>query len=254
MGRHVAILSGQDQDNAQEFIAMTKPVCAVVGVGPGNGAALARRFSAGGYAIALIGRTREKLEAVAGSVDDARVFVCDAADADAVRDAFSTVRQSMGVTSVLCYNAGSGSWSNPEQTTPQAMLAAYGTNVLGLLTASQQVVPDMLRTGGGAILVSGATASLRGGAITTAFAAGKAAQRSLAQSLARHLGPKGIHVAHFIIDGVIDLLATRSRMADKPEDFFLKPDDIADTMFHVAAQPQSAWTFEVDLRPYGERW
>jgi short-subunit dehydrogenase len=233
---------------------MTKPSCVIVGVGPGNGAALARRFSAGGYDIALVGRTREKLEAVAGSVDDARAFVCDAADADAVRDTFSTIRESMGAASVLCYNAGSGSWSNPEQTTPQAMLAAYGTNVVGLLTVSQQVVPDMLRTGGGAILVSGATASLRGGANTTAFAAAKAAQRSLAQSLARHLGPKGIHVAYFIIDGVIDLPATRSRMADKPEDFFLKPDDIADTMFHVAAQPRSAWTFEVDLRPYGERW
>ena len=100
----------------------------------------------------------------------------------------------------------------------------------------------------------GATASLRGGAGTAAFASAKAAQRSLAQSMARSLGPVGIHVAYVVIDGVIDIPRIRGFFKDKPDDFFLKPDDIADTVYHLATQPRSAWSFEVDVRPFGEKW
>jgi NAD(P)-dependent dehydrogenase (short-subunit alcohol dehydrogenase family) len=112
----------------------------------------------------------------------------------------------------------------------------------------------MLARGGGAIVVTGATASLRGNVRTAAFASAKAGQRALAQSMARHLGPKGVHVGYVVVDGVVDLASTRARMADKPDDFFLKPAEIAEAVHFLAHQPRSAWTFELDLRPFGERW
>ena len=112
----------------------------------------------------------------------------------------------------------------------------------------------MLDAARGAIIVTGATASLRGGANTAAFAAAKAAQRSLAQSAARSLGPKGIHVAYVIVDGVIDMPTTRTLLPDQPDEFFLKPDAIAETVYHIAHQDPSAWTFEVDIRPHVEKW
>ena len=112
----------------------------------------------------------------------------------------------------------------------------------------------MKERGQGAIVVIGATASLRGGARTTGFASAKAAQRSLAQSMARGLGPAGIHVSYVVIDGVIDLERTRSRMPDRPDNFFLKPDAIAEAVYQLTEQDSSAWSFEVDLRPYAEKW
>lgn len=233
---------------------MTKPVCAILGVGPGNGCALARRFAAGGYDVALLSRNRERLEHYAGQTGAAGVFPCDAGDPDSVAGAFAELDGSMGPVDVLCYNAGGGSWSTPEETSPADMDQAFRVNATGLLAAARAVIPGMLGKGGGAIMVSGATASLRGGAATTAFAAAKAAQRSLAQSLARHLGPKGIHVALVIIDGVIDLARTRKMLPDKPDTFFLDAADIADSIYHVARQAKSAWTFELDLRPFVETW
>jgi len=234
---------------------MAKPVCAVLGVGPGNGAALARRFAAGGYDIALLARSPEKLEMFSDQLDiEAKTFPCDARDPQSVENAFSELTEAMGPVDVLCFNAGAGGWATPEDTTVEDMDNAFRVNAAGLLAASHQVVPGMLKKGGGAIMITGATASLRGNAKTTAFAAAKAAQRSLAQSMAKHYGPRGIHVALFIIDGVIDLPRTRKMLPDKPDTFFLKPDDIAETIYNVSRQPKSAWTFEMDLRPFGEKW
>ena len=233
---------------------MSKPVCAILGVGPGNGCALARRFAAGGYEIALLSRSQDKLDHYAAQLGGAATFACDARDPDSLRAALAAVADGPGPVDVLCYNAGAGSWATPEETSVEDMESSFRTNALGLLVAAQAVLPGMVRKGGGAIMVTGATASLRGGAKTTAFAAAKAAQRSLAQSLARHWGPKGIHVALFIIDGVIDLPRTRKMLPDKPDTFFLKAADIADTVFHVAHQAKSAWTFELDLRPFVEKW
>ena len=112
----------------------------------------------------------------------------------------------------------------------------------------------MLNAGRGSVIVIGATASLRGGAGTAAFAPAKAAQRSLAQSMARSLGPQGIHVGYVVVDGVIDMPRTRQLLRDRPDDFFLKPDEIADTVYHLVEQDRSAWTFELDLRPFGEKF
>lgn len=112
----------------------------------------------------------------------------------------------------------------------------------------------MRKTGSGNIIVIGATASIRGGAHSIAFASAKAAQRSLAQSLARQLGPEKIHVAYVILDGVVDLETTKQKMSNKPEDFFLSSEQIAQSIYFLATQPQQAWSFELDLRPYTEHW
>jgi NAD(P)-dependent dehydrogenase (short-subunit alcohol dehydrogenase family) len=155
---------------------------------------------------------------------------------------------------VLLHNAGSGLFGAFEDVTPESFEASWRTNALGLLLLGKQVVPDMLRAGGGVIVVTGATAALRGGAGFAAFAPAKAAQRSLAQSMARSLGPKGIHVAYVVVDGVIDIPRTRALLKDRPDSFFLRPDAIAESVLHLVRQDRSAWTFELDLRPFGEKW
>jgi NADP-dependent 3-hydroxy acid dehydrogenase YdfG len=233
---------------------MTGPVCAVVGVGPGNGAAIARRFSAAGYRIALLARSRETGDALAAELAGSRAYSCDATQAQDLIGAFARIAQELGPVDALIYNAGSAAFGNLDQTKPEAMEAAWRVNTLGCLVAAQQVVPAMRKARAGKIIVMGATAALRGGANFAAFASAKAAQRSLAQSMARQLAPEGIHVAYVIIDGVIDIPRTRAFLKDKPDEFFLKPTDIADSVFHVASQPRSAWTFELDLRPFGEKW
>ncbi len=233
---------------------MAEPVCAVVGVGPGIGLALARRFTQGGYRVAMLARSAEKLAAYEAELPGSKAVTADAGVPDSIAAALAQVSDEMGPVAVLCYNAGSGIWSLPEETTPAALEAAWRVNTLGLLVAAQTVAPAMLAAGQGAIMVTAATASLRGRPQTTAFAAAKAAQRSLAESLARHWGPRGIHVSLFVVDGVVDLPHTRAMLPDKPRDFFLQPADIAETIFFIAHQPRSAWTFQVDLRPFGETW
>ena len=233
---------------------MAKPVCAVVGIGPGNGAALARRFAAAGYAVAMMSRQSDLSAQLATELGEARAYACDVADAGSVAGAFDRARADLGDIDVLVFNAGSGTWGTVEEITPAAFEAAWRVNALGLLVTSQQVIPAMKRRGAGGIVVIGATASRRGMPRTTAFAPAKAAQRSLTEAMARHLWPAGIHVALIIIDGVIGLERTRKAMPDKPDDFFLKPDDIAETAFQLTQQKRSAWSFEVEARPFGEKW
>ena len=233
---------------------MAERVCVIVGAGPGNGLAFAKRFATDGYRVALVGRRREALEALAAEVPGSVAVPGDAGDPGSLGAAFAAIRDRVGPVDVLLYNAGAGQWGNFEEVTPEGLEAGWRVNVLGLLVAGQAVVPDMLAKGAGAIVVTGATASLRGNVGTAAFAPAKAGQRSLAQSMARHLGPKGVHVGLVIVDGVVDLARTRARMADKPDDFFLKPAEIAEAVHFLAHQPRSAWSFELDLRPFGERW
>ena len=233
---------------------MTKPVCAIVGIGPGNGAALARRFAAAGYAIAMMSRQTDLSAQLAAELGDARAYACDVADAASVAGAFERTRGDLGDVDVLVFNAGSGTWGTIEEISPEAFEAAWRVNALGLLLSAQQVIPAMKRKGAGGIVVIGATASRRGMPRTTAFAPAKAAQRSLAEAMARHLWPAGIHVALIIIDGVIGLERTRMAMPDKPDDFFVEPDDIAETVFWLTQQSRSAWSFEVEARPFAEKW
>jgi NAD(P)-dependent dehydrogenase (short-subunit alcohol dehydrogenase family) len=231
-----------------------KPVCAIVGVGEGNGAALARAFAGKGMALALLARRTEFTGRLADELGDARAFACDAAEPKSIAEAFASIRGDLGDPAVLIYNAGSGVRGDAESISLEAFESAWRVNALGALVASQQVVPAMKAAGAGTIIVIGATASLRGGPQTAAFAPAKAAQRSLAESMAKSLWPQQIHVALIIIDAVVDLPRTRQNMPDKPDDFFIKPDDVAQAAVLLASQPRSAWTFEMILRPFGEKW
>jgi NAD(P)-dependent dehydrogenase (short-subunit alcohol dehydrogenase family) len=233
---------------------MARPVCAVIGVGPGNGAAIARRFAGEGYAVALVARTAAYVGDLARGIEGARPYPCDASDPAALEAALHAIQADLGDVDVLVYNAGSGVWGTVEEVTPAAFEAAWRVNALGALVAAQQVIPAMRRKAQGTIVLIGATASRRGGPKSAGFSSAKGAQRLLAESMARHLWPAGIHVALVVIDGVVDLPRTRERMPDKPDAFFVRPDDVAATVLSVVAQSRSAWSFEVEARPFGERW
>jgi len=233
---------------------MSKPVCVITGVGPGNGASFAKRFADEGYAVAMLARSGDRLAELEKQIPGSKGYPTDVSRPDAVRETFAAIRSDLGPTSVLLHNAGSGAFHEFENVGAEEFEASWRVNALALLVCGQEAAKDMLAAGGGSIIVTGATASLRGGAMTAAFAPGKAAQRSLAQSMAKSLGPKGVHVALVIVDGVIDIPRTRELFKDKPDDFFLNPDKIADTVVHLVRQDRSAWTFEIDLRPYAEKW
>jgi NAD(P)-dependent dehydrogenase (short-subunit alcohol dehydrogenase family) len=233
---------------------MTKPVCVVLGIGPGNGAAFARRFAGEGYAVAMLSRSTELSGKLAKELSDARAYECDAGNAASIEKAFAQVRKDLGEVDVLVYNAGSGVWGNIEEVTAEGFETSWRVNALGAFVAAKQVISAMKKKGAGNIVFIGATASRRGNIRTAAFAPGKAAQRSLAEAMAKHLWPQGIHVSVVIVDGVIDLPRTRERLPDKPDSFFLNPADIASTVYWVTQQPRSAWSFEVESRPFAEVW
>ena len=234
---------------------MTKRVCVVVGVGEGNGAALARAFAREDMAVALLSRQTDFTEALVDELGAAsRAYACDVSDAGSVAAVFARIRDDLGDPDVVIYNAGSGVWGDVESITLEGFESSWRVNAFGALAVSQQVLPAMKAAGSGTIIFIGATASLRGGPRSAAFAPAKAAQRSLAESMARTLWPAGIHVALIVIDAVVDLPRTRRAMPDKPDDFFLDPDDLAATAVWLANQPRSAWTFEAVVRPFGENW
>ena len=141
-----------------------------------------------------------------------------------------------------------------EEINPSILESSFRVNTLGLLLTTKQVIPQMKSQGGGIIVVIGARFSRRVMARTAGLAPAKAAQRSLTESMARHLWPANIHVSLVVIDGVVDLPRTRAMTKDKPDDFFIAPDDLADTAFHLTVQPRSTWSFEVEARPYKESW
>ena len=230
---------------------MTKPVCAIVGIGPKNGASFARRFAAEGYAVALLSRKTDYSTELAAELETARAYPCDVTDAAAIEKAFGQVRDDLGEIEVLIYNAGSGVWGNFEEISPEDFEQSWRINSLGGFLCAKQVVPAMKKRKAGEIIFIGATASLRGRPFTTAFAPAKAAQRSLAQAMAKHLWPMGIHVSLIIIDGGVKL-ADSIADPDRPDG--LNPDDIADTAYFLTRQHPSAWTFEVDVRPSHENW
>jgi NAD(P)-dependent dehydrogenase (short-subunit alcohol dehydrogenase family) len=230
------------------------PVCAVVGIGPGNGEAFARRFAADGYAVALLARGPELTRQLADELPHAKAYRCDVADQTSVDAAFANIRANLGDVDVLIFNAGSGVWGNVEEVTAQDLERAWRINTLGLFLAARQAIPAMRRRGQGAMIVVGATASRRGAAGAAAFAQGKMAQRALAESMARHLGPSGIHVALIVVDGVVGGPITRSRFADRPNDAFIDPAGVAAIAAGLVKQDRSAWSFEVEARPYKEKW
>ena len=235
----------------------SRPVCVVAGAGPGNGMAFGRRFRDGGYQSVLLARDAGRLQGlIAAEADSSHLTAraCDLADGDAIQATFAAIAAESGPVDVLVYNAGNGFPDTLDAFDAVRFEQAWRLNQWGLLQCVGQVVPAMREKGAGTILVSGATASLRGSPRFLSFAAAKAGQRSLAQSLAKQLMPEGIHVAYLIIDGVIETPMTRQFLPNQPQDFFLQADAIAATAFHLAGQPRSAWTFELDLRPFAEKW
>ena len=234
---------------------MTKPVCLITGVGDGTGAALARRFAKGGYQVAMLARNRDRLARLEKEIADAKAYVCDTSDLEALVATVESVRAEMGVPSVLVHNAVSATFKTFLEADPEDLERNFRVNTTSLLYLARALAPDMVAAGHGAIMVTGNTAALRGIPKYAVFAPTKAAQRILAQSLARDLGPKGVHVAYITIDAAIDTPWTRDAFnRDKPDVFFSKPADIADELFHVAHQARSTWSFDVEIRPYGEKW
>ena len=230
---------------------MTKPVCAVVGIGPQNGASFARRFAAEGYSVALLSRNTAYSNELAAEIGSAKAYACDVTDSATVKAAFTAVTAELGEIDVLVYNAGSGVWGNIEELSANDFEQSWRINTMGAFLVSKQVIPSMKQKKAGSIIIIGATASLRGKPFTTAFAPAKASQRSLAQAMAKHLWPMGIHVSLIIIDGGVKNVDADTNV-NEPE--ALNPDDIATTAYFLSQQPRSAWSFEVDVRPSQESW
>ena len=230
-----------------------REVCLVTGVGPGTGAAIVRRF-AGDYEVAMLARNAERLEEIAASTPHAHAFPCDVADAEALEATVAAVGAQLGDPDVLVHNAVGGAFGEFMDIDTAVLEANFAVNAVALLRLAQLVAPAMVERGRGAIVCTGNTAAYRGKPTFAGFAPTKAAQRILAESLARSLGPKGIHVGYVAIDAVIDLAWTRRRSPERPGDFYCKPDDIAGEVWHLAHQPKSAWSFDVTIRPFGETW
>lgn len=233
---------------------MTSKVCIVAGTGPGTGIACARRFAAGGYRVAMLARTKERLAAWEAEIPNSKGYAVDVREPDSIGAAVAEIRTDLGAPSVLIYNAVAAHFAEFDKIDPAKLENAFKVNTMGLLHLARAVTPAMVEAGHGAIIVTGNTAARRGKPAFAGFAPTKAAQRILAESMARTLGPKGVHVAYLIIDAVIDVPWARERYADRPDDFFAKPDGIAAAAWDLAHQDRSAWAFDMEIRPFGETW
>jgi NAD(P)-dependent dehydrogenase (short-subunit alcohol dehydrogenase family) len=233
---------------------MTMPVCLISGVGPGTGSALARRFTEGGYRVALLARNEERLAALEKQLPNAKGYRCDVSDPAEIEAVGCAVERDLGNPSVVVHNAVGGAFGTFREIDPAILNRNFQVNTMGLLYLARRFTPAMVDAGSGAVIVTGNTSALRGKPGFAGFAPTKAAQRILAEAIARELGPQGVHVAYVIVDAVIDLEWTRKRYPERPDDFFIKPRAIADEIWHVAHQDRSAWSFNVELRPFGENW
>jgi NAD(P)-dependent dehydrogenase (short-subunit alcohol dehydrogenase family) len=227
-----------------------QPLALVTGVGPGVGTSLVRRFAEGGYRVAMIARDANRLAQIEAEVPGAFAMPCDVTDTQALDEVIDEI----GAPKVVVHNAVGGSFAPFQQTDPGVLRKNFEINTMALLHLAQKIGPAMIEAGEGAIIVTGNTSALRGKPNFAGFAPTKAAQRILAESLARDLGPKGVHVAYLVIDAVIDVPWTRELYDDAPDDFFIQPKSIAAEVFHLAHQPRDAWSFLAEVRPYRETW
>ena len=221
----------------------------IVGVGPGISASLARRFATAGLKVGLAARDVGKLAALAAETK-AETFAVDASDPAAVASLFEAVDDRLGEPDVVVYNASGRTRARIVELEPEQVRRAMEVSAFGGFLVVQQAARRMVPHGHGAILLTGATASVKGFPLSSAFAMGKFALRGLAQSAARELSPQGIHVTHFIIDGGVRS-ASRPDPVDRP-DSTLDPDAIAQTYIDTLRQPRSAWSWEIELRPWVE--
>lgn len=233
-------------------------VCLITGVGPGTGTALVERFVRGGYQVAMMARSSDRLEALASEEltgdGSAYAYPCDVADPDALAEAFERLSSELAAPSVVVHNAVAATFGSYLEIEPDDLRRNFEVNTMALLHLARLATPAMVEAGSGAILCTGNTSAYRGKPRFASFAPTKAAQRILLESIARTAGPQGIHAAYIAIDAVIDLPWTRKAFADKPDDFFCQPADIAEECYRIAHQPKSAWSAESVIRPFGEEW
>ncbi len=223
----------------------------IVGVGPGLSASLARLFAKHGLQVAMACRDPDKLQKLAEETAGV-TFACEATEPEEVAALFDVVIATQGVPDIVVFNASARARGPVTELNPADVANAIAVSGYAGFLVAQQAARHMVARGSGAILLTGASASVKGYPNSSAFAMGKFALRGLASSLARELSPKGVHVAHFVIDGGIRA-TTRADPNDNP-DSTLDPDAIAETYWHVANQPRSAWTWEVELRPWMEKF
>ncbi|MFN3626385.1 SDR family oxidoreductase [Parvibaculum sp.] len=237
-----------------------KKAAIIIGAGDATGGAVARRFAKGGYVACVTRRNAEKLDPLLASISaaggEARGFGSDARDEAQVIELFSTVEREAGPVEVLVFNIGANVNFPIAEMTERVYRKVWEMAALAGFLTGREAARVMTPRGRGTIIFTGATASLRGGPGFAAFAGAKFALRALAQSMARELGPKGIHVAHPIIDGAIDTAFIRdnfpARYALKEQDGILNPEHIAEAYWQIHMQPRDAWTHELDLRPWME--
>ncbi len=231
-----------------------KRVALVAGVGPGLGAAIARRFAREGFQVALVARTPEFIDQLARELSSAGeragAFVTDVSQPKQVTEMIAKVHAELGPISVLVHNASSSSGNGLLGTSAEQFEETWRIAALGAFICARETAPDMIASGTGAMIFTGATSSVRGGG-WLAFSSAKFALRGLAQSLARELWPRGIHVAHVIVDG---LIGARDGAQNDSAEPLLHPDRMADAYVQLAGQDRSAWTLELDLRPYHEQF
>lgn len=226
----------------------------ITGVGPGTGSAIVRKFATNGYDVAMIARNEERLAQIEAEFPSATAYPVDVADAARFQATLEKITSGFGAPDVVIHNAVSGAFGSFMQIDPTAVELNFRTNVMALLQLARHVAPAMIKSGTGAIIATGNTSAFRGKNNFAGFAPTKAAQRILAESIARELGPHGVHVAYLVIDAVIDVGWTRAALPDAPDDFFIQPSDIADEVWHLTHQPKSARSFNVEIRPFREVW
>lgn len=245
---------------------MSQPICLITGVGYGTGAAIARRFAQSNYQVAMIARNRDRLQKLERELPHTKAYVCDIGDLQALLATIKAVRLEMGNPSVLIHNAVRATFGTFLEADPEDLERNFRVNTTSLLYLARELAPAMIAAGQGAIVVTGNTAAWRGISSYALFAPTKASQRILAQSLARDLGEKGVHVAYITIDAAIatpwskdkPVQGLRTQPLNKnlsqSTDFFCQPVDIAEEVLHIVHQAKSAWSFDVEIRPFGEKW
>jgi NAD(P)-dependent dehydrogenase (short-subunit alcohol dehydrogenase family) len=223
----------------------------IAGVGPGLGAALARKFVDEGCRVGLFARSEDFIDDLAGELgEDALAVPTDITDPEAVAAGFEAVRDEFGPVDILVNHASGGSWRGIRKLSTEAFEQALDVSAVGAFNCSQAAIEDMVSTGGGTVIFTGATSAVRGRGGAPGFSAAKFAARGLAESMARELGPEGIHVAHVVIDGQIDT----PQAGDGDPETRLSPDAIAEAYWTLVTQDRSAWTLELDLRPHVEQF
>lgn len=238
------------------------PVAVIAGAGEGLGFALGKRFARAGYNVALAARSAERLARLAGEIVKAghKAFAAptDLREEQEVMALFDALESEQGPVEVAVFNAGANFRASIQETPADMFEKVWRLGCYAGFLFGREAARRMASRGKGTILFTGATASVRGSSHFAAFAAAKNGLRAVAQSMARELGPRNLHVAHIVIDGMIDSAATRSRFPDRVKDLgpeaMLDTDAIAELYYQVHAQPRTAWTFEADLRPWAERF